>query len=681
MAADEDVVTVQDLEEEIICPVCLNEFDDPRFLPCHHYYCKRCILMLANAEGEGKPFSCPECSTSTVLPQGSPNGLPPAFVVNRVKERVKQALDAQQKDSLSSGFDRLTPQYVCRKHKIALKMFCNDCNRLICPECALSHKTHGFEYVKEGGPNRREALRGVGAELRGVRDASRGALTEIARRREEVVGQAKAVSDDVTKAFDEMRKILQRREDELLDTIRNLTEQKVASLGAQEEEARAGEAKLDELVALVEDTCKAGDEHVFIMRKGLVALAQRELDVPRFYNPAEIPNLSAELNCIANIRSTCHSKTKVFLKKVYGVGISKAEVGKTASFAILPSDSDGPNPKINISLVSALDSGNNTTTFSFSKVVKVGGPQAKPTYEASYQPIVRGYHKLNVEIDGVPIEGSPFHVQVSISPTLLGKPVRVLKGFNKPYGIAFNSAQEMVVSESHFIYETNQVTVRDKSGAKLRDLKGHKPCHPQGVAVDNEDNIYVSENGGHCVSKFNRDGQFVKVVGRQGKQNAEFNAPRGVLVVKDEVYVCDSSNDRVQVYDRDLNFLRSICGPETKGVTDITADSSGQLHIISNNASAIQVYDSVKQAPAQSIQHPHLSKPSGICFDPMLMLLYVADSGNNCICIFRLDGSFVAKFGKEGGVDGDFKFPYGIVTDSDGFVYICDYLNNRIEVF
>eukprot|EP00731_Ephydatia_muelleri_P016368 Em0009g792a len=678
MAAD-DVVTVQDLEEEIICPVCHNEFDDPRFLPCHHYYCKRCILILANAEGEGKPFSCPECSASTVLPQGSPNGLPPAFVVNRVKERVKQALMAQQKDSPSTSHDH-HPQYVCRKHQIALKMFCNDCNQLICPECALSHRTHGFEYVKEGGSNRREAIRGKGAELRALRETARGALAEIARRREEVVGQAKAVADDVTRAFDEMRRTLQRREEELHETIRNLTEQKVASLGAQEEEVRAGEAKLDEMVTLFEDTSKASDEHQFIMRKGLLALAQRELDVPRFYSPAEIPNLSAELNCAADIKSTCHSKTKVFLKKVYGVGISKAEVGKPASFTILPSDSDGPNPKITVSLVSALDSNNNTTNFS--KVVKnPGGPQSKPSYEASYQPMVRGYHKLIVEIDGVPIEGSPFHVQVSISPTLLGKPVRVLKGFNKPYGIAFNSAQEMVVSESHFIYETNQVTVRDKSGTKLRDLKGHKPCHPQGVAVDDEDNIYVSENGGHCISKFSREGHFIQVVGRQGKQNTEFNAPRGLLVVKEEVFVCDSSNDRVQVYDRNLKFLRSICSPETKGVTDITADSSGQLHIVSNNASAIQVYDSVKQAPAQSIQHPSLSKPSGTCFDPMLNLLYVADSGSNCICIFRPDGSFIAKFGKEGSADGDFKFPYGIATDSDGFVYICDYLNNRIEVF
>ena len=672
MAADEDIVTVQDLEEEIICPVCHNEFDDPRFLPCHHYYCKRCILILANAVEENKPFSCPECNAATVLPQNNPNSLPPAFVVNRVKERVKQAL-AQKSES------RLTPQYVCRAHKIALKMFCNDCNQLICPECALSHKTHGFEYVKEAGPSRREAIRGKGVELSAVREATSNALTEIARRKEEIVGQARRVSEEVKKSFDEMRKILQHREDELLDTIKTLSEQKVDSLEGQEKEIRVGGEKLKDLIELVDSTFNSNEEHLFVMQKGLLALVQKELDIPRHYSPSEIPNISVEVSCVADVKRVCHTKSKVFLKKVHGAGIRNAEVGKPAFFTIHPSDSDGPNPKITVSLVSVVDSGSNATVFC--KLAKQGGQQTKVTYEATYQPMVRGYHKLNVEIDGVPIEGSPFSVLVSISPTLLGKPVRVLKGFNKPYGIAFNSAQEMVVSESHYFFETNQVTVRDRFGAKLRDLKVHKPCHPQGIAVDDDDNIYVSENGGHCISKFSRDGQFIKVVGRQGKQNAEFNAPRGLLVVKDELYVCDTSNDRVQVYDRNLVFLRAISGPETKGVMDITADMSGQLHIVSSTASAIQVYDSVGQSPAQSIQHQLLSKPSGICFDPMLKLLYVADSGNNCICIFRLDGSFVAKFGKEGSGDGEFKFPYGVATDSDGFVYVCDYLNNRIEVF
>ena len=512
-----------------------------------------------------------------------------------------------------------------------------------------------------------------------MREATGRAMVDVASRRDEVAAQAQSVSDDVRRSFDEMRKVLHHREGELLDAIGRLSEQKAASLETQEKELRAESLKLDELIVLVESTCKSNDEHLFIVQKGLLALAQKALDLPRFYNPLEIPNISAEVNCTADVKSACHTKTKVFIKKVYGAGIGRAEVGKPASFTIHPSESDGPNPKITVSLVSALDTGSNASVFT--KIVKQASPQAKLVYEATYQPLVRGNHKLNVEIDGVPIEGSPFSIPVNVSPTLLGKPCRVLKGYNKPYGIAFNSAQEMVVSESHFIFETNQVTVRDKTGAKLRDLKGHKPCHPQGVAVDDDDNIYVSENGGHCVSKFSRDGQFVKVVGRQGKQNTEFHAPRGLFVVKEEVYVCDSSNDRVQVYDRNLQFLRSICGPETKGVTDITADMSGLLYIVSNSASAIQVYDPVRQVSAQSIQHQFLSKPSGICFDPMLKLLYVADSGNNCICVFGLDGSFVAKFGKEGSGDGDFKFPYGIATDSDGFVYVCDYLNNRIEVF
>ena len=74
------------VEAEITCPVCHNQFQEPKILPCCHYYCKQCIQTLAHRAGANNPFPCPECRSETLLPQNDPNQLPTAFFVNLMKE-------------------------------------------------------------------------------------------------------------------------------------------------------------------------------------------------------------------------------------------------------------------------------------------------------------------------------------------------------------------------------------------------------------------------------------------------------------------------------------------------------------------------------------------------------------------------------------------------------------------
>ena len=61
--------------------------------------------------------------------------------------------------------------------------------------------------------------------------------------------------------------------------------------------------------------------------------------------------------------------------------------------------------------------------------------------------------------------------------------------------------------------------------------------------------------------------------------------------------------------------------------------------------------------------------------------MYVADSGNNRIQKFRNDGTFIRKWGTEGSVNGQFKFPTHLAIGSSGNVYVVDSNNDRIQVF
>ncbi|MEZ4519617.1 MAG: hypothetical protein R3C44_23235 [Chloroflexota bacterium] len=67
--------------------------------------------------------------------------------------------------------------------------------------------------------------------------------------------------------------------------------------------------------------------------------------------------------------------------------------------------------------------------------------------------------------------------------------------------------------------------------------------------------------------------------------------------------------------------------------------------------------------------------------------VYVADTNNNRIQKFDSAGTFITKWGANGGDgtsgsgDGQFKGPYGVAVDGSGNVYVADLINNRIQKF
>src|SRR5260370_19598381 len=83
------------------------------------------------------------------------------------------------------------------------------------------------------------------------------------------------------------------------------------------------------------------------------------------------------------------------------------------------------------------------------------------------------------------------------------------------------------------------------------------------IAWDAQDNMYVSEGYGNTrVVKIAKDGTWVKAVGTYGNGENQFNTLDSIGVAKEAglVYGADRGNLRIQVYDTDLNFKKSITG-------------------------------------------------------------------------------------------------------------------------
>ena len=120
-------------------------------------------------------------------------------------------------------------------------------------------------------------------------------------------------------------------------------------------------------------------------------------------------------------------------------------------------------------------------------------------------------------------------------------------------GIAVNSKQQLVVAERN-----KKVTVFDREGKKVQAITCKKFSRPFGVAVDKDDNIYVSDWGNSSLFKFSKEGKLMKVVGKEGTEPGEFSDLSFIKLINDKLYVCDHGNNRVQILNTELEYVNSF---------------------------------------------------------------------------------------------------------------------------
>ena len=306
-------------------------------------------------------------------------------------------------------------------------------------------------------------------------------------------------------------------------------------------------------------------------------------------------------------------------------------------------------------------------------------------YEVSYTAVRRGPHKLHVQVNGSEIIGSPFTMTVYPDPTQLGSPVRVVKQLSSPYGIAFNSRGEMIVSERY----GHQVSVFDVGGRKIRTFGSHgdrpeQMIYPAGVAVDDMDNIYVSSE--HKLQKFTSSGELIKCIGRRGSKEAELDDPRGVTIHSNQVYVCDGGSHHIQVFDLDLDYIRSI-GSHGSGrgeldrPYDIAFDTAGNMYVVERGNNRVQVMDSSGQFIRMFGQEGEgkLSVPAALHIADKYV--YVSDWVNHRITVYETSGQYVTSFGRRSEREGKFISPCCITSCVSGCIYVCDHPNNQVQVF
>ncbi|MBM3945168.1 MAG: hypothetical protein FJ317_06735 [SAR202 cluster bacterium] len=167
-----------------------------------------------------------------------------------------------------------------------------------------------------------------------------------------------------------------------------------------------------------------------------------------------------------------------------------------------------------------------------------------------------------------------------------------------------------------------------------------------GVAVDPKDNVYLFTRDPGAVVVCDRDGN-VKSSWGQGT----FVNPHGLTIglEGDTLFCIDNGDHTVRKCTLDGKVLLTIGTPG-------------------------------KTSPLHSGKP--FNKCTHVALDPGSGDIYVSDGyGNSAVHKYAPDGRYLFSWGAPGTDPGEFNLPHNIVTDKDGYVYVADRENHRIQVF
>lgn len=714
--------SVMELERDISCAICNELYTDPKVLPCMHYFCSECIHMLAVKNGMGKPFSCPECSTNIILPSGGIPSLKPALFINRMKETHRRLSRAHGEveticESCSEGtaesFCQQCTMFICSDcirphqkmkifagHKIVslqelkegkaedilveptsfqmcsvhtkeeLKIYCFDCSSLICRDCIIKdHRDHNHEFTDKAAAKVKEILLDKLIPLKEIRGGITCGMEEVRAARCEVETQIDTVTTQIRCVFAELQKVLTNRKQQLLGEVDTRAAEKLDCLSDQESKLSTTCAAVQSVIEYTEQCIlHSADDELLCLHDEIQNRIDKEV-TERGHDsiyPVEEADIGLDATLAKDLRHLCQTRIKLSQLRT-GVSIAgegkMAVVNRKSEFVVIAKLGDG-KLKQRFTLQCHLKSLANGFTY------KCQVERNDDTYHISYTPTVRGRHEICITAPGLDIPGNPFPVFVSIHPTQLVRPVRIVsEGFHeRPNHVGVFSTGDMIVAGNYC------TVIFDAIGQKVDclNLMTRHGVLPYGLTVDCSDTIFIpcraSIGPGSFLIKFSPE---MKVIKRSSKFNADF---QDMSTIGDELIVCNDKDRSIMVFNKELESLRSfkIAPGWMTNLNTVTSDDHGNIYICGSD-SPILVFTTSGHF-IRSFAGKNLVAPYGICVSGNFV--YVTDrTSHDDILAFTSDGEYITQHSY-----CNFDGPFGMCVDRDGFIYVCDQGNKRVVI-
>ena len=686
---------LHNLNEELSCSVCMSTFTDPKILPCFHTFCLHCLNELQRTSGKHGEITCPECRRQFQVPgSGYPKDLPANFRMNSLLDvmaiqkcnvsgvkcgncektsaqsfycfkccafwcgdcitahniirankdhrvlAIKDFKDQDIKDVLKR------PVYCQKKHheNEELKFFCKDCEVAICNTCVVTlHEGHVKVPLQVAANEQKLRLESVLESQKDKALKKRKMITKLQSECNEVQGQVSCVKKSAQNFVDNVMRIIEAKKQDIFKEVEDKAQELIERLIVQQSEVENELQLIETSIEKTETFLKRSSNAQIVQFNSVFQKAvddgaeQVDCELKDFGHFVFAGNKTLLEKGVGSFFVT---KTKSRKSRAEGKGITDVTVGLKAEFLLTTRNAENEQCYEQCDIVTVeIRNGDDRECATEAQVQD----NKDGSYNISYFAKEAGACQISVMVNGEHVSGSPFTVQVKPRQY---KPVLSFGGkgssagmFDGPWCVAVNERNEIAVTE----LENNRVQILSSDGTYLRSFgsKGDQEGEfgvPAGIAYLDNGNIVVADSENKRLKIFTEQGEYLTQIGGEGNLDHQFNCPWGLSVDSDgNIIVADVDNKLIKIFTPSGQFLR-------KFGEDLLVEPSY----------CIQTYED--------------------------QYFTVSDIGDHSIKVFNADGDFLYKFGNKGEGDGEFNTPCCLSVDKAGHLMVCDSANGRVQV-
>ena len=733
---------LNNFHEEVSCSVCMCNYTDPKQLPCLHSFCLHCLNGIQRTSGRRDKIACPECRQEFNVPDnGNLAALPTNFRINSLldvlaikecsttgvkcgncdkrskenhycfqccefwcgecitfhnrmkanKDHYALALEDFQDHDFENILKRPTFCAIPGHEKKEIEFFCNICEVAICNACALTnHDGHEKILLEQAANERKLRVKSAIESQRKRAQTKRSKITKLDESLSEVQEQAARVKRNVQEFADSIITTIEAKKQEIFDDVERRTKASLQEIGKQKEEFEEQARRHDSEIENTETLLKRSTSAQLMQPNELMDKILKEenyqddsdRDDDFFQEFYFVENHKLfDLVSVEQIGSLKERQTRAQQSRADGKGISEAIVGLEAQLVVTTRNKKCQQCYDDNDCV-ALEISNGQGENCVAEVQVQDNKDG--SYKIKYFAKETGTCSASVKVNGEHIRGSPFEVQVKprqFRPVLsFGE--QILK---EPWGVAVNEQDEIAVSD----VDNHKIHLFKSDGTHIRSFGGKGAEHgqlnsPSGT-VYHGDNIIVAEQVNHRVQVLSRQGGYLRHFGREGSLDHQLDSPTGLSIDSDcNIIVPDKLNKLIKIFSTDGQFLNKLGteGSFTKPFHCIQHDN--YLIVSDNGDHSVKILDKkgnfLYKFGKQGNADGEYNEPFCLSVDKAGHLL-VCDSENHRIQVFDLSGKFVAKFGSKGSGIGKFKAPISAAVLSDGKIVVSDNRNGRIQIF
>ena len=674
------------LKKEAECPLCIETVKNPKTLPCLHSFCLECLDKLANFAIRQVKTSirCPVCQTSFQIPETETFvELPSSFHLNRLVDVLaledgsvqSQRCNSCDESNTATCYCFVCQNFLCascfeshqrlkvtRGHRTVLidklqvqdvqdlihrpvmcsqqyhedqplEFYCEDCKVLICLKCSLvRHNRHTMTETQKAAQEQKmqmaDAVAKVKAEIVRYESEIKKQTDLKNKSKMEILKEEKKMTDTVEKLIRDLREHERKMKDKFREIYE--AEQKHHATRLENFELVLTQLKncVEEGQAIVERNLSV---EILQTNHAILGRCSEQLNArkPDLYrSPHLYYFVEKKLDLMDRVVVTKTNSSKSLAE---GQDSKDVKERKETYFVIVTKDSEGlqcyqQDDKIRVDILTPEGD-----------QVKIDIKDTKDgKYTVTYTPQCAGQHRIEILVNGQPLTGSPWIVQVH--------------QHQYQFAFQFGPAGE----ERGDFYAICDIDVSPKTGA---------------IAVvdylDGRIQLFSSKG------KFRRE---ISLAGHGEPSSFAFTGSGDLLTL------FPSSRNKLCLFSEKGHFIKHINDEHLESANCVSIPSDGRIIITDRSFNKIKVLFPDGNDLLQSFSAPDCDVfPSyAICHQDKFFVSYFFA---NCVKVFDKTGVYLHDIGCKGSNDGQFDGPGKFVIDKYNRLIVCDKENKRLQLF